>query len=504
MGQTKTNNFGLSYAEETSPGVLGGSPVWKILEPNNIPSYGAETTTVAREPISKRRQRRKGKISDLSSAVEIEHDTTMDPLEDFMSAFVVANWQGTAPQLVTAADADSFTTGANGITFAADDLVHVRGMTNPTNNGLHVVNGVPTDTDVTVATVLTVEASPPANATIERAGIRGAAGDFEIDAAGDLISTLEDFTTLPLYAGQTIWIGGEVAANQFFEQASTDTNYGFARITLVEANKLTLDKRTSVFATDDGTDTGAAGTPRQIDLFFGRFLRNVSVDDADYAEKTYHFEGAYDNLENGPPGVGYEYAIGNYANELSLTLPETEKSTMTLGFVGIDTEEIVASASRKAGASTALEPVRTDSFGTSTDIARLRLQQVDETGLTTCFRSLSITLQNNVEPEKCLGTLGSPFINLGNFFVNMEATVLFTEKAVIKAIKDNETIGLDFVLDNSDGAIAIDLPATTLGGGGREFALNRSITVSLTGEAFGDPLYNASILVSNFPYVPAV
>lgn len=505
MGQTKTNNFSMSYAKETSPGVLGGSPEWKLLEPNNIPTFGAETETVAREPISKRRQRRKGKISDLSSSVEVEHDTTMDPLEDFIGSFVVANWQGTMPQAVQSCDADSFTVLDNSITFAVDDLVHVRGMTNAVNNGLHVVNGVPTATDITVATALTVEASAPSNAVVERAGIRGAAGDFEINASGNLISTAQDFTLLPLFPGQTIWIGGEAAANQFFEQGNSDTNYGYARIVTVSANELVLDKKTSTFVLDDGTDTGSGGSNRQIDLFFGRFLRNVDVDDADYIEDTYHFEGAYDNLENSPSGPGYEYAIGNYANELTLTLPETDKSTMTVGFIGIDTEDIVDAAGRKTGAANALEPVRVDSFGTSTDIARIRLSQIDENGLTTCFRNATITLQNNVEPEKCLGTLGSPFINLGNFFVNLEATILFTEKLVIKAIKDNETVSMDFVLDNSDGAISFDIPAMTLGGGAREFALNRSITASLTGEAYGDPQwFNASILVSNFPFVPTV
>ena len=503
MGQTKTNNFGLQYAEEASPGVLGGSPIWKQLEPNNISTYGSETETVAREPISKRRQRRKGKISDLSSSVEIEHDTTMDPLEDFIQGFVVANWQGTAPQTVTASDADSFTTADNGILFAVDDLVHVRGMTNAINNGIHVVNGVPTNTDVPVSTVLTAEAGPPATAVIERAGIRGAAGDFQINASGNLASTLQDFTLLPLFPGQTIWIGGQATANQFFQQANADTNYGYARIVSITANELVLDKKTSTFVLDDGTSTGSGGTARQIDLFFGRFLRNVSVDDANYAERTYQFEGAYDNLENPGPGTEYEYSIGNYANEITLQLPETDKSTMTVGFIGIDTEDITTT--RKTNAATGLEPIRVDSFGTSTDIARLRLQKVDESGLTTCFKSLSITLQNNVEPEKCLGVLGSPYINLGNFFVNMETTILFTEKLVIKAIRDNETVGLDFVLNNSDGAIAFDIPALTLGGGGREFALNRSITVSLTGEAYGDPNYfNASLLVSHFPYVPTV
>ncbi len=501
MGQTKTNNFGLQYAIEATPGVLGGSPAWKQLEPNNIPRYGVEISTVARTPISKRRQRRKGKVSDINSGVEIEHDATFDPMEDFLSGFAVAAWQGTAPQTITACDTDSFTTADNSITFAADDLVYVRGMLNSANNGLHVVNGTPSATDHPVATSLTAEVSAPAGAIIERAGIRGAAGDFEINSDGNLISTTQDFTALPLYPGQTIWIGGAAAANQFFEQANADVNYGYARIVSVAANLIVLDKKSSTFVADDGTDTGSGGTGRQIDLFFGRFLRNVDVDDSDYLETTYQFEGAYDNLMTGG-ATGYEYAIGNYANELTLNLPETDKATMSFGFIGINTDDITTT--RKTNAASGLEPVRTDSFGTSTDIARLRLQDVDEEGMTTCFKTMSITFQNNVEPEKCLGQLGSPYINLGNFFINMEATVLFTNADVITAIKDNETMALDFVLDNDDGAISIDIPALTLGGGTREFTPNRSISVSLTGEAFGDETYSASILISNFPYVPTV
>lgn len=502
MGQTKTNNFSLAYAVESAvPGVLPGSPLWKQLEPNNIPAYGSTMTSSARAPISKRRQRRKGKLVDQSSAVEVEMDFCLDPFEDFMSAFVVAAWQGPAPQKVLSCDTNSYATADNNITYAVNSWVFVRGMRTAGNNGLKLVNGTPSDTDLPVADTLTAEASPPANATVERAGVRGAAGDLEIDANGNLISTVLDFTTLGLQPGQTIWIGGEAVANQFFSQANSDENYGYFRIASIAAHLITFDQWDRVLVEDDGTSTGAGGTARSIDLFFGRFLRNVDVDDANYLETTLQFEGAFDNLMAGG-ATGYEYAIGNYPNEATLTLPETEKCTMSFAFVGIDTQKVTTT--RKTGAAAALIPLRTDSFSTSTDIARLRLKNTDDEGLTTCFKTLTVTLQNNVEPEKCLGTLGSPFINLGNFFVNLEATLLFTNAAVIDAIKDNETCSLAFALDNDDGAVFIDFPAMTLGGGGREFPANKSISISLTGEVFGDPTYQASMMVSSFPFVPTL
>lgn len=502
MGQTKTNNFSMSYAVESAvPGVLSGSPAWKQIEPNAIPDFGAEITTVSRQPISKRRQRRKGKTTDLSSGLEVEMDFCMDPFEDMIGFFAVADWQNSAPQKVTACDTNSFTTADANITYATGTLVAVRGMAITGNNGLHVVNGTPSDIDTPVTTVLIAETSPPANAIIERAGIRGAAGDLRIDVDGNLVSTSLNFTTLQLQVGQTIWIGGSATVNQFFQQASTLTNYGYARVLTIAANKLTLDKKSTVFVTDDGTSTGSGGTARAIDLFFGRFLRNVPSDDAIYQESSLQFEGAYPNLDSDGDTM-YEYSTGNFANEATFELPETNKATMKFNFVGIDTE--LPTQTRKTNASTALEPVRTDSMSTSTDIARLRLVDTDDEGMSTCFKKLTLSLKNNVEPEKCLGTLGSPYINLGNFEVNIETTVMFTNANVVAAIKNNTTMSFDFALDNDDGAVFFDIPALTLGGGKKDFPINKSITMSLTGEAFGDSVFDASLMVSTFPHIPSV
>src|SRR3546814_19905084 len=77
-----------------------------------------------------------------------------------------------------------------------------------------------------------------------------------VDADGNLISTALDFTTLGIAVGQVIHVGGIDVANQFFETENT----GFARVRIVAANKLTLDKRDQAFIADDGTDTEAGGT----------------------------------------------------------------------------------------------------------------------------------------------------------------------------------------------------------------------------------------------------
>lgn len=493
MGRVLTNNMAMAYSIESTPGVA--TTTWKQLEPNSLGDFGATIGTVARSPISKNRQRRKGVITDLDSAAAFEADLTLDHFIDFMEGFAFAQFNGPLSIHSSAAVAGGSGgyTVASGGALAANTLVYAQGFVNATNNGLKVVQSGSGATNIRVNGL--VAETAPANAFVEVAGVRGAAGDLEIDADGNLISTALDFTTLGLTAGQAIWVGGAAAANQFFTAANT----GFARIRIVAANKLTLDKKATVFTVDDGTDTGSGGTNRSIDILFGRFLRNVTVDDADYLERSFTFELAYENLGN-PSGDEYEYAVGNYCNQVTFNLPLTDKATCSFAFIGLDTEP--PTSSRMSGASSATAPLRTEAYNTTSDVARLRITQVDETGLTTDFKSVSMTLNNNVSPEKVIGTLGARYMNTGNFEVSLESQLLFTEGDVVDAIRNNTTLTMDFVLKNASGGMFFDIPSLTLGGGGKDFPVNESVLINVTATAFADATLNTSLGVSLFPYLP--
>lgn len=488
MAIVKTNNISLAYAIESSLGTLPGSPTWKLLEPNDIPTYGATITTVAREPIAKDRQRKKGTVTDLESAVEFEHDLTLEAFIDFAEAFAFANFQGVVIGACSDVDAATDTyTVASGPTLDAEVLVFGRGFTNSANNGLYEVVSA-TATTIVVGDFL-VDETPPANATIEVAGIRGGTGDFALTVTSG-VGTLTyagpvDLTDY-ISVGQFVHVGGTTSGRQF----SAGTGYG--RVTAVAAAQLTLDKLSSTLATDPGTG-------ETVDLLFGRFLKNVDVDDADFIQRSFQFEAAYPDLG----GVGtpeYEYAIGNLANTMAISLPLTDKATVSFGFIGTDTE--VPTTTRKTNAASALSPVQTTAFNTSSDIGRLRITEVDETGLTTCFKDLTLTLSNQISPEKCLGTLGAFEINTGLFLVDLEAQILFTSSEVVSAIRNNTTVTMDFILTNDNGALAIDIPSMTLSGGDKELPVNESVLLNLTGSAFGDSTLGTSIGISLFPIVP--
>lgn len=511
MARVLTNNTTLSIAVESSTiGTLPGSPSWNILEPNEVKSFGAEIKTVARTPISKSRQRRKGTVVDLDSSVEYEADLTMSEFDRVGEAFMFAravNYDMIFPVTAVNGATDEYTIAALAAGPAGKlqheaagyaTLVYARGFTNAANNGLKVLDSDPVTTDTAIGvtdTGLVTEASAPANATVELAGVRAKTGDLAITVSGttatltngnNAVTSGLDFTTLGLTVGQTMHVGGLLVGQQF------SAGFGYGRIVSITATTIVLDKLVGTLA----TDTGAGDT---VDLLFGRFIRNVDVGTADYLERSFHVEQTFPDLFGvGTPG--YQYAIGNLCNELEINLPLTSKATMSVSMIGTDTEN--PTSTRKTNAASALEPNATSALNTTSDIARMRLADVDETGLSTDFKELTLTLNNNVSPEKVLSRLGAKYMNAGIFEVSIEAQLVFTEPLVVNRIRSNATISFDFIVKNDNGAIAFDIPELTLGDGSRDYPVNESVLINLSGNAHKSTTTGVSLGISMFPIVP--
>lgn len=491
-------------AREASIGVLPGSPTWRALEPNNISNFGKTIRTVSRTPISRSRQRSKGTVVDLDSAVEFEADVTMDSIEDFTEGFAFARavnydlvWRGAdattggySVPAIAAAAAAKMTHTAGG----PSTLVFARGYALTANNGLKVLNVDPDTSDVLLECSGNAAETAPDKSMIEVCGIRPRTGDLAVDATGTWPSQTAvissgnnaatpniDFTTIGLSLGQFIGVGR--GTNKF----TTDPFYG--RIIAISASSITLDRLSRSVADD-------AGAAKIVDILFGRFIRNVSFDDVDYLDVTYQMEAAFPNIGPGG-GTEYEYAIGNYCNEMTLTLPLTDKATMTFGFIGSDTED--STDTRKTNADTPIDPVKKTAVNTTSDIARMVVQGVDGSGITTDFKSLSISIRNNVSPEKVIGFFGSKYVNFGTLEVAVEAQLVFTSFGVPDAIKNNTTVGFFSILKNDDGVAVLDIPSMTLGGGGKEYPVNESILLNATGEAFEDSALGTSIGISLIP-----
>lgn len=523
MGRVLTNSLTLQYSIEASLGVLAGTPLWFRLEPNTINSFQPAITTVAREPISEDRQRKKGTITDLESNPEFEHDTVKHVVRDFVEAFLFASsvhptasntaTSGQGPirsganyqSLAVNGTTNAYTHTALAFAFGVNRLVLARGFSIAANNGLKIVTGAPTTTSTPVTDVNLVDETPTEqqNAILEPAGVRAATGDlvWDVDPAGagatgpvgSLTSTVLNFTQLGLTVGQFIHIGGLTSANWF-----SSTIRGYGRIISIAANLLRLDKLDATLLADD------PGTGDTVDLLFGSFTRNVAVGSTNYIERSFQFELAFPNLSTTLPGTTmFSYAKGNMAGQWALEVPVADKSTSTFTFLGQDVDPPVEAASRKANAAIAKRPVETEALNTTQNVARIRVLKVDETALTSCIKSLTLTLDNQLSPEKCIGTLGATFVNTGIFLVDAEIQALFTHPGVVSAIRNNETVSFDMILRNGDGANAIDIPEMTLGDGSLDLPVNESVNINLAGKAHGAAApFGYSVAVSTFPTVP--
>lgn len=522
MTRVLTNNVSLRYVVETSLEVAPTSG-WKLLEPNGGIKFGEAITTTARRPISPVRGRKKGTATDATSGVEFEADLTMSSFDDFAEGFVYSEYANvefdlthkklkgsalnvTGTGYALGAQLNTFTNGtllAGKMVYAgsgAITLVFASGYAIAGNNGLKALNAdvTGTSTEVTV-TGLSAETAP-SSAAVWVAGIR--TDDLTLTISGStatLVSAgdISDWETYGLQAGQYIHIGSSTTGGAVQNAYSTNTVFGYARITSIDGDTLNLDKL-------DANLTGGPHSPATIDVMFGRFLRNVEVeadaDDNRYIERTYQMEAVYPDL-GGAGTDEYEYAKGNTPNQLTISLPLSDKATATWTFVGTATDDITGT--RKTGPSGAVAPGRTSAISTSGDIASITTDVVSSVS-DVCFKDITLTINNSATVEKCLGQRAGSFVNAGAFEVKIEGQMLFTNKAIVNAVKNNTTVTAAVAVKNDNGAVVIDLPAMTFGGGDREFPVDASVLVSITGETFTDSTFGYDIGISTFASVPTL
>ena len=507
MGRVLSNNVSLAIAEEATLGVLPVAPDWLQLEPNSLGAFGASISTVVRNPISKSRQRKKGTVTDLDSSAEFEHDVVYDVSARLIRGFMFAKGQRedsqNIPVSAIAADGDltvpAFANAAAGAPFSDGALMWLNGFDRITNNGMRVANADPAAMGVAITvneyddTALTNQVTGAG--FVSACGFRFKVSTTVVVANGIMTVTTAGlgtaFTKRQAVPGMLVHIGSIEQEGSDVKNGYGAGNYGYARLRTITAGVVIFDKLDSKFA-------AASAFTENVDYIFGDIIKSVAVDDAAYLEQSYQFELLHPNLGDGSASNvedSYVYSKGNYCNTIGINLPLTEKATISFNFVGTDTD--VPTVIKATGA--AKNMVRTEAFNTTSDIARLRIEEIDYTGITTDFKSMTLTINNNVSPEKVLTKLGARFMNTGEFGVSIETQVLFSNPLVLAAIRNNDTVSMDFILKNGDGVFGFDIPAMTLGGGGRDYPENESVLVNLTCETFEDDLFNSSVSVSLIP-----
>jgi len=472
------NVTGLSIAEEASLGVLS-SPVWVPLEPNGYSDFGGELTLLSRNPINPSRQRKKGVITDLDASAGWGTDLTQENMQDLLQGFMFASSRFKDLLDVTSVDTgdttDDFEPASGGDSYVANDLLFAKGFTVDAVNGLHLVTGVP------AAATIPVTSSLPALAgeagTVKRVGFQFATGDAVIDVSGTypaLTTTTKDLTDLGLVIGEFVFIGADATANQF----ALATSNGFCRVRSISANSIEFDKTQSTMVAD-------AGVGKDIRLFFGTHLRNELS--TLIVRRSYNIErtlGAPDDAS--PAQIQSEYIVGAVPNELSLNVPTADKIVADLTFVGIDHETRTGVEGVKSGTRPAL--VESDAFNTSDNIPLIKMAKVvsgdaSPDPLFAFVQELTLTVNNNVSPNKAIGQLGAFDVSAGTFEVGGEITAYFSNVDAVAAVRNNDDITLESHSVKGNQGISIDIPLMSLGGGRVAISQDEPITIPLTNEA---------------------
>lgn len=515
-----SNSTGLAYAKEASPKVLPQNPVWVSVEPNEYRDFGANVTTMARNPINADRQQKKGSVVDLDASGGFGTDLTYTNLQDLLQGFFFAEYRkkgeakndlGDSTLTFSVANSTSQFTRESGTldlgsVFAVGDLICVRGSAYSANNGLFKVSAV-AETSVTVvkadgedtAVTLTDEGAT-ANISLVEVGVETAEGAIDVDVSGSfpaLTSSSLDFTTLGLNVGEIIYVGGDAGATQF----TNATNNGLARVRKIAANRLEFDKTAGTWANE-------SNSTKLVHLYLGRVLKNETG--ANIVQSTYQLERTLGKADTTDGDDQSEVLTGAVPNELTINVPQADKITMDLDFVGMDHETRTGAQGPKATG--AVAPAETEMFNTSSDFSRIKMALVTDavanpTALFAYGTDISLVINNGVEPDKAVGVLGSFDVSIGNFMVNGRVTAYFTDVAMLAAMRAGSAVTLDMFLAKNNRGIAIDLPCLTLGEGRVTIEANKPVTLPLNHDAasgaYVDANMNHTMLMVFFDYLPS-
>lgn len=495
-----SNITGLRYAEEASLRTLPGSPVWYPLEPNSYSDFGGQISTIARDPINPSRQRKKGVTTDLDADGGFSQDLTYSNLTRLLQGFFFADIREKATTLpmngaqipITGVTAlgDDYAAASGLDAFIVNNIVLASGFTVAANNGLKVVTTAAAAL-LNVAEALEDE-TPTTAATLECVGYQFDSATLDVVMNGTLCtlsraSGVVDYTTLGLIPGEWVYLGGD-AANTYFAN-----NQGFARILSVTADTITLDKTS-------WTGVNETGTGLTVQMFYGNVIKNE--DDPNLiVRRTYNVERTLGDDANGTMS---EYLVGAVANEMTLNIPQADKIMIDLSFVAVDNEQRDGLTGVKSG--TRPNNVVEDAFNTSSDFSRIKLGVYNgldaaPTPLFAYLTELTLTLNNNVSPNKAVGVLGAFDTTAGAFEIGGSMTAYFATIEAVQAVRDNEDVTIDVVIAKDNQGLIFDIPLLSLGNGRLNVEKDQPIMVPL--DMLGaESVFNHTLLFNSFPYLP--
>jgi hypothetical protein len=518
-----SNQTGLHFCEETTLGTLPAtaSQIWYPLEPNSYTDFGGQIKVTARNPILASRQRKKGVTTDLDASGGLVQDLTQTNLTRLLQGFMFADFRekydsrsfGNSPVVDISVDGtdNGFESAAFGIStnVLVRSLLLSSGWVNGTNNGLKEVSAITADTDVDVTDTALVNEVYNANARIEVVGYRFVVATADIVNSGSAFPYLSrasgavDWRTLGLIPGEWVWLGGDATANHYV----TAANNTWARVYSIAADRITFDKTGATLVSE-------VSTSLQIDMYFGKVVKN-EADPTLQVRRSYTLQRKMGAEDSGSPtNIQSEYIKGAVAKTLKLNMGTASLITADLSFTAIDNYARTGAQGPLSTQATATEIAadNTDAFNTTSHFGRLKMAIISltngaPTALFAYVTDLSITIENNLSPAKAVSVLGAFDVIAGQFQVSGTATAYFTDTAAVAAVRANADVSIDFALVRQTPALhnagmVVDMPLLALGDARAKVELNKPILLPLTMDAAPDRVFDHTLLMTVFDYLP--
>ncbi len=502
----------VAFARESSSGVAPSSG-WKTLAPLATGGVSGNLTTyvsVLDESMTTRMMNGKPVHVDKDATPTLTFNLKKQVMDFWLPAMLrstpVTPWAGAQVLYATAAvdgggSADSFTV-AGAPTLPAGTLILVRGFANAANNGVKVLVAGSNATTLNVATATVIAETIAAGlVTIEVCGFQFNAGDLQVNASNNLISTSQSLTVFGLAIGHPILVGGSAVGEQFTTLGGKAIAYVSAAVTtnLIQLQyqaKIT-DRNTTT--TWGGADTGAAKTVR---IWFGPFICNLANEDpALIAEPSWHMESRY--TDGVAADALYSYTEQMILNRSTLSLGIGQAATLALQFHARDVTDPVVAGSRVAGPSTAYPEIAKDLFDATCGMWLSRVvKEADAATLIAEINAATITLALGGQARKQLANCGSVGYNFDYFAPMISLTPYFARTSTMDAVSALTDCRYEALLSNGQGALLVHSPCGTLTRSGETIAAGQPITEDMSFTPYPHPSTGIGISVAVFPYVP--
>lgn len=507
-----SNRSGLRIAQEVcfkqlnDPSLDGGGlPIFRPFEPNSYSDFGGQPTYTARNPINASRQNKRGRITNREASGGFTQDLTPD-FGWLMQGLLYANARSKPSSRsfyddfsgrigITSVESSSVTTVVPIPGLIAGHIVRFEGFGISANNGRRVIDAV-TD-NVYDTSGMTDEPSVPTDtAAMHVVGYKNGPDLCSVTAtpgALPYITIDRDATQLGLVPGEWIYIGGDEADASF----AAPVNNGFARIDHIDGNDIYLDKTDNTMVTDDGDGM-------RIELYLGAMIKNEK-DPTLIKQMSYTLERSLgqdaDAITQG------ELIKGAVPNELTLSLPTTDKLTVETTFVaakadvykddGVDENYVTG---------TRPDIEQQHAFNSTSDIARFRLMTVNDTNANPQNRigivsEATLTINNNASGLNGIGQMGFFAVSAGQFDVGGDITVYFTDVDVMRLMQSGEVVTVDYAIVYNNTGYLFDVPGLSLSNGQANVEANSPITLPISTAAYESKFGN-TLTCMQFLYLP--